>query len=68
MSRSSVSAASIRSWLIFGYCFSPTRIADATAYSRSARSFHIPATAFSTDATPGTARSVAMAPRSAGCS
>jgi hypothetical protein len=68
VSRSSVSAQSTRSRLTLGYCFSLTRIAEASVNSRSARSFHIPATAFNTDDTPGTARSVAIAARSAGCS
>jgi hypothetical protein len=68
VSMSSVSAQSTRSWLRRGYCFSPTRMAEASVNNRSARSFHMPATAFRTAETPGTARNVAMAARSAGCS
>jgi hypothetical protein len=66
--RSRISADSRRSLSIIGYCAVPTRTCDATAISRSARSLNSEFNVFRTLPTPGTLRSVAIAPRSAGCS
>ncbi len=66
--RSRVAAHSRRTWSSSGYCLGPTRIAEARYISRSPRSENAPATALNTGPIPGTARSTASAPRSAGCS